>query len=101
MYLLVVVSQDLVDDRALRLLTDADWSVLDASNCTQLTDDGLLTALQLAPGLRWLDITGCNVGAAVLRALPALCPAITVLRLGKLKACAVRLPQQLLASKLL
>jgi len=76
--------QDLADDRALRLLTDADWSVLDASDCTQLTTEGLLTALRLAPDLRWLDITGCNASAALLRALPTLCPGITVLRLGEL-----------------
>ena len=83
MYLLLVILQDLVDDRALRLLTDADCSVLDASNCARLTDEGLLTALRLAPDLRLLDITGCHAGAAVLRALPALCPRLEVLRLGK------------------
>ena len=72
-----------MDDRALRLLTDADWSVLDASDCVRLTEEGLLTALRLAPNLRWLDVTGCNASAAVLRALPSLCPGITVLRLGE------------------
>ena len=84
MYRCMSQSQDLVDDRALGLLADADWSVLDASDCARLTDDGLLSALRLAPDLRWLDITGCNGSAVVLRALPTLCPGITVLRLGEL-----------------
>jgi hypothetical protein len=75
--------QGQLDDRALRLLVDADWSALDVSGCTWLTGDGLLAALRLTPAVRQLDITNCSAGAAVLRALPSLCPRITVLRIGE------------------
>ena len=81
-----MLRQGQVDDRALRLLVDADWSALDVSGCARLTDDGLLAALRLTPAVRWLDVTGCSAGAVVLRALPSLCPRITVLRIGEDKA---------------
>lgn len=73
--------RQLLDDRALGLLCDEDQYCLDCHG-TCVTEGAIQRAIEAAPRLRFVDLTGCTVGPTTLRLLRHCCPRVEVLRIG-------------------
>ena len=83
----VAARRRLLGPEALLLLADSGQPVLSLSvpggGGPALSERAICQALQQAPDLRQLDLTGRSLGAGALGDLPRWCPRLEVLRLGE------------------
>eukprot|EP01025_Chloroclados_australasicus_P050305 TRINITY_DN5767_c0_g1_i18.p1 TRINITY_DN5767_c0_g1~~TRINITY_DN5767_c0_g1_i18.p1 ORF type:complete len:346 (-),score=22.70 TRINITY_DN5767_c0_g1_i18:755-1792(-) len=74
--------QEKASSKVLNLLLDESWNILDIHNCSHLSTQQIIQALEQMPRIAYLDLSRCGIDPALIRSLGQICPMLRVLRLN-------------------